>query len=142
MPTAFLLLIISQALHSIEEYFNHLWVVLTPARSVSGFFSDDLQSGFAIANTLIVLAGVLCYLGPIRNDWRGAAGIAWFWAVIEFSNGVGHSLFALEARSYFPGVYTAPLLLVFSGLLACRLLHSSDQGDRPGNTNSNSGGSQ
>lgn len=38
-------------------------------------------------------------------------------------NGTGHMLFALVTQSYFPGVYTAPLLLVVSGLLATRMMH-------------------
>jgi len=40
-------------------------------------------------------------------------------------NGIGHLLFALEAGGYFPGVYTAPLLLAFSGLLATRIMRRS-----------------
>jgi len=127
LPTAFLFLIIAQAAHSFEEYFGHLWAVLTPARAVSGFFSDNLQTGFAIANTLIVLLGLLCYLGPIRRSWKGAAAIAWFWAILELSNGVGHIFFAIEARGYFPGVYTAPLLIAFASLLAYQLVHSKSK---------------
>lgn len=134
LPAAFFLLISAQAAHSLEEYVGHLWAVLAPARAVSGFFSDDLQTGFAIANTLIVLLGVLCFLGPIRNNWKGAAAIAWFWVVLEFSNGVGHSIFALEAQGYFPGIYTAPLLIVFACLLAYCLLRSNGQRVTPGCT--------
>ena len=124
LQTAFLILICAQAAHSIEEYLGKLWEVLTPARMVSALFSDDFQQGFAIANFLIVLLGVLCYLGPIRHSWKGARIVAWFWAVLEFSNGSGHILFAIEAGAYFPGVYTAPFLLAFSGLLGYQLVHS------------------
>lgn len=128
LPGAFLLLILTQAAHSLEEYFGALWDALTPARAVSGLFSQDLPTGFAIANTLIVLLGVLCYLGPVRRCWQSATAVAWFWAILELSNGIGHSLFALDAGGYFPGVYTAPLLIVFSLLVIHRLLQRRGEG--------------
>ena len=50
----FLLLIVAQALHSIEEYAFALWEVLAPARFVSGLVSENLSVGFAVANAMIV----------------------------------------------------------------------------------------
>jgi len=118
----FLLLICSQALHSIEEYAFALWEVLAPARIVSGLVSDDLSVGFAVVNTGIVAFGAWSYLWPVRQNRPYAVPVAWFWVILEAANGIGHLLFALAAQAYFPGVYTAPLLLMFSGLLATRLM--------------------
>jgi hypothetical protein len=126
---SFLFLIAAQAAHSLEEYFGALWEVLAPARAVSGVFSQDLPTGFAIANTLIVLLGILCYLGPIRRSWRGATAIAWFWVLLEFGNSVGHTVFAVTEGAYFPGLYTVPFLLAFSLLVAARLLKAKDGPD-------------
>lgn len=118
----FLLLICSQALHSIEEYYFSLWEVLAPARYVSGLVSPDLSVGFAVVNAVIVAFGVWTYAWPVRRNRSYALPLVWFWTLLEAANGVGHMMFALASRSYFPGVYTAPLLLVFSGLLAMHLL--------------------
>lgn len=119
----FLLLICLQALHSIEEFTFELWEVLPPARIVSGLVSDNLAVGFAVVNAAIVGLGAWSYFRPIRRNLGYAVPVAWFWVMLEGVNGIGHILFALVAQSYFPGVYTAPLLLVVSGLLATRMVH-------------------
>lgn len=118
----FLLLICSQALHSIEEYAFALWEVLAPARFLSGLVSDDLAVGFAVVNTAIVALGAWSYLWPVRRNLGYAVPVAWFWIILEGANAMGHILFALAAQGYFPGVYTAPLLLMFSALLATRMM--------------------
>ena len=118
----FLLLICSQALHSIEEYAFALWDVLAPARFLSELVSDDQAVGFAVVNAVIVVLGAWSYFWPVRRNLGYAVPIAWFWTILEGANGIGHILFALATQAYFPGVYTAPLLLMFSGLLATRLM--------------------
>jgi hypothetical protein len=118
----FLLLICSQALHSIEEYHFSLWEVLAPARFLSGLVSADLSVGFAVVDVTIVALGLWTYAWPVRRNSRYAVHLAWCWTILEAANGVGHLMFALASRSYFPGAYTAPLLLVFSGLLAMQLM--------------------
>jgi hypothetical protein len=129
---AFLGLIIAQAAHSVEEYCFRLFDVLAPARLVSRFFSPNLALGFAIANTALVLLGLVCYLGWVQRALPGARSIAWFWAVMELANGIGHIALALEQRGYFPGLATAPFLLTISAYLISRL------GARPVNPSSES----
>jgi hypothetical protein len=117
VPVAFAAVIVAQAAHSVEEYGFRLYDRLLPARLISGLFSRDLSRGFAIANTLLVVAGVVCYF-VVR---RGARGPAWFWAVLEILNGCGHLLFAIAAGGYFPGAATAPLLIA-TGVFLVRAL--------------------
>ena len=121
----FLALILAQAAHSIEEYTFHLYDVLAPARivarAVSSILSGDLAAGFAVANVFFVVAGLWCYFAWVRSDHRWARGVAWFWVIVETSNGLGHLLFAARAGGYFPGVATAPVLLVLAGWLGVRL---------------------
>jgi hypothetical protein len=119
----FLILICLQALHSIEEYTFELWEVFPPARLVSGLVSENLAVGFAVVNAAIVAAGFWSYLWPIRRNLSYAVAVACFWALLEAANGIGHMMLALATQWYFPGVYTAPLLLVVSGLLATRMMH-------------------
>lgn len=120
-PAVFLLLVLSQALHSIEEYVTRLWEVLVPARVVSGLLAYDPAPGFAIVNLSIVAFGLWCYLGPVRNGWKSARGFMWFWALLELANSIGHTIFAVGAGGYFPGLMTVPMLFVFSVILLLRL---------------------
>ena len=125
--TVFLLLIVSQALHSLEEYFYSLWEVFAPARVVSGLFSDDLTVGFSIINVSIVVFGFWCYFSPVRHSWASARVFAWFWVFLELGNSIGHTYLAITQEGYFPGLYTAPLLFMFSCYLAFRLVKGNHE---------------
>ena len=114
----FLILILFQALHSIEEYYFSLWEVFTPARYVSNLVSSNLPIGFAVVNSAIVAFGFWSYLIPVSRSSTVVPTIVWFWVLLEFGNGVGHIWLAASAQSYFPGVITAPFLLLLSVLLA------------------------
>lgn len=118
---AFLALIMAQAAHSIEEYAFRLFDVLAPARFISNLVSSDLARGFAIANLALVLFGVWCYVARVRPGRPSARSLAWFWALLELGNGIGHSAFALARGGYFPGIATAPLLLGLSVYLIAKL---------------------
>ena len=115
---AFLLLIGLQVLHAAEEHYFHLWDKLAPARFISGLFSSNLAHGFIIANVLVVSLGLWCYLFPLRRGSTYAGLIVWLWVLLEFANGVTHFVLAIRSWSYFPGLITAPLLLLTSSYLA------------------------
>lgn len=119
---AFLALILAQTAHSIEEYVTRLYDVFPPARFVSSLFSEDLRTGFVIANALLIAFGVLCWLIPVRRGWPTGHAVAWFWAILELANGTIHSGLALLRGGYFPGVFTAPLLLASGAWLWKRLV--------------------
>ena len=119
---AFGLLILVQAAHSLEEYVFRLFDVFGPARFVSGLFSGNPATGFAIANTGIVLFGLWCYLARVRAPHPSARAFAWFWTCVEFGNGVGHVILSILRGGYFPGVGTAPLLIAGSAYLGSKLM--------------------
>jgi hypothetical protein len=119
---AFLLLILAQAAHSIEEYAFRLYDVFAPARFISSLVSSNLARGFAIANSALVIFGLWCYVARVRRGHRSAKVWVWLWIVIEFCNGLVHPLVALIRSTYFPGVVTAPVLLVLSAYLGMRML--------------------
>ena len=110
----FLALVLTQALHSIEEYIGKLWEVFPPARYLTGLISRNHETGFIIINVSIFLFGLWCWLMPIRKNLTYATGLIWVWIIIELINGIGHPAWALYRQSYEPGVATAPLLLVLS----------------------------
>ncbi len=101
---AFLGLIVAQAAHSIEEFVFRLFDVFLPARLVSGLFSRDLATGFAIANVALVLFGAWCYFARVRPGHASGRAFAWFWTLLELGNGIGHVTMAVSRRGYFPGV--------------------------------------
>lgn len=121
MPHAFLLLVIAQAAHSIEEYAARLYDVFAPARFVSSLISDDPATGFAGANVAILAFGLWCWSVPIRRRWPSARALAWGWAAVELGNGMVHAIMAVARGGYFPGVITAPLLIVAALVVARRL---------------------
>ena len=122
LANLFLLLILAQAAHSIEEYVFRLYDVFAPARFVSGLVGVDRAAGFVVANSLLVLFGLWCWAMRVRPQRKGARGLAWFWAVLELANGLAHLGLAIASGGYFPGLATAPLLLVVAASLARRLV--------------------
>lgn len=122
----FLGLILSQALHSIEEYFFRLYDVFAPARFISRIVSSSLALGFAIVNIVLVLFGLWCYMARVRGSHASARNWAWFWTVLEAANGLGHLILAANRGGYFPGAATAPLLLGFSVSLGATLLQADE----------------
>jgi hypothetical protein len=118
----FLLLILAQAAHSVEESVARLYDVFAPARLVSGLISRNLALGFYTFNAALVTFGLLCWAFPVRREWGWAAGMMWFWIVLELGNGLGHAALAFWRHGYFPGVATAPLLLLFGAWTAALLV--------------------
>ena len=121
---AFLLLVLAQGAHSVEEYVTRLFEVFAPARFVSSLVSSDLAVGFLVVNVTIVALGLWCWAFPVRLQWPAAQGVAWGWALVELANGSGHVLLALSRGGYFPGAITAPLLLATGAWLV--VLHAHE----------------
>lgn len=118
---AFLLLILAQGIHSVEEYISRLWEHLAPARYVASQFGVSPPTGFIISNSLLFLLGIVCWLAFVRPARPSAGIVAWCWGIGEIANGFGHIALALGAGGYFPGLYTAPLLLAAGAWLVSRL---------------------
>lgn len=114
---AFLALVLTQAVHSVEEYVFRLNDVFALSRYVSGLLSNDLGTGFIIFSVALILFGLWCYLGPVRNRHRSARIWVWVWIIMQMVNGIGHLVISMMQGAYFPGAATAPLLLVISGYL-------------------------
>ena len=123
----FLVLVLSQAVHSVEEYVFRLYEALAPARWISGLLGFNPAIGFAIVNTLLVSFGVWCYVARVQMPRSAGRWWAWFWAVMEAANGVIHLLLAADQRGYFPGAATAPLLLGFSAALGVELSRTREE---------------
>jgi len=73
---AFLLLILAQAAHSIEQRAAGLYEVFAPARFLSELVSGDLGVGFAVVNAALVTFGLWCWWFPVRSGWRSWRSLA------------------------------------------------------------------
>ncbi|HEV8440909.1 MAG TPA: HXXEE domain-containing protein [Methylomirabilota bacterium] len=128
----FLALILTQGVHSIEEYLFGLYEVLLPARVISGYISSNLAVGFAIANTALIAFAFWCYFARVRRAAPSARSWAWFWTILEAANGTAHLLYAMARGGYFPGAATAPFLLGLAWWLGTTLAktHEGERGPR------------
>ncbi len=126
----FLLLVIIQGLHSIEEYTGQLWEVFPSARFLSGLISSNLERGFIIINVSLFLFGILCWFYCFRKNSHVSPALIWFWIIIELINGIGHPLWALAEKSYTPGLATAPILFFLAIYLASLYHKLPDQPKR------------
>ena len=123
----FLLLVLTQGLHSIEEYFGKLWEVFAPAKFLSSLISKNLETGFLIINIILFIFGLWCWLFPVRKNYLIASGLIWFWIIIEMVNGIGHPIWAIYERAYVPGVITAPILLILAIYLSKQIFKHNSQ---------------
>jgi len=117
----FLLLALTQGIHSIEETIGKLWDVFPPATYLSGLVSTDLKTGFIIINVSLFIVLMLTWLSTFNKDWS-VGGLLWLWVVLETINGTGHIVWGMIEGSYVPGLATAPILLFLALLLAKLLL--------------------
>ena len=117
----FLVLILAQTAHSLEETWFGFYHFLPPFQALAVAPGLDLLA-FAVVNVAIVSFGFWCYLARVRPAAPTARALVWGWTIVELANGVGHPLWALLAGSYIPGTITAPLLLITSAFLATRLM--------------------
>ena len=124
----FLILILVQGLHSVEEYIGRLWEIFPPAKFLTSLISENLEIGFLIINIGFFIFGIWCWFFPVLRNYNYARGLIWFWIVIEIINGIGHSFWALYERAYVPGVATAPILLILSIYLLRHLLFINSRG--------------
>ncbi|MCD4820427.1 MAG: HXXEE domain-containing protein [Candidatus Cloacimonetes bacterium] len=118
----FLILVIVQGLHSVEEYIGKFWEIFPPARFIDSLISENLETGFIIINIGFFIFGIWCWFFPVLRNYNYARRIIWFWIVIEMINGIGHSFWALYEREYVPGIVTALILLILSIYLMRQLL--------------------
>jgi hypothetical protein len=124
----FLLLVIGQAAHSVEEYVTRLFEVFAPAELVSRLVSEDPAVGFAVANAAFVIVGVLCAVGPVRAGGRAGCLVTVAWLAIELANGIGHLSIAAWGGGYFPGSLTAVILVVTAACLSLSLFADRRRG--------------
>ena len=134
LTSAYWLLGLSQAAHSIEEMrmrlYDFFWVATGRLHEIFPAVTQLRMRAetFALLNMtfITVLLGTVPAVRARRPPALVLAGLA---GVIEVLNGLGHIAGAIWFRGYVPGVATAPFLFV-SGFLVLRELGRS-RGESP-----------
>jgi len=108
----FLLLVIAQAIHAVEEYLGNLWEVYAPAKFVCNLISPNPKTGFLIINTLFTSFSFLYWWSLVQRKPMSSSGLIWLWIVLEILNVIGHISWTLYAKTYTPGGVTAIILLI------------------------------
>lgn len=114
---------------------RHLYPGLVMARLIHGFEDYvaryyDTFPVFSLAPEFFVVLHVALFLllaaliPSVAHGRRWALKVAKFWAIIEIFSGVGHLMIALIEWEYYPGMWTAPLLVVFGAALGRSLRDS------------------
>lgn len=130
------------ALHVLDEattgFLNVYNPTVTAMRARYAWFPMP-NFGFREWLVGLIVGVVLCFaLTPIAaSGARWLRPLAWFYALIMFFNGIGHTLFTILGRTVpsvtfsrpAPGFYSSPFLLIGSVWLMMRLWKtaSSDQ---------------
>ena len=108
------IVVIIQGLHSTEEYIGQIWTTFPPAQWLCSLISDNLESGFLVINISLFVVGLLCVLSFDIISLNSKKTVIYAWIVLEMINGIGHIAWSLSSLAYQPGLFTAPLLLIFS----------------------------
>lgn len=116
--TLFLILVIIQAFHSVEEFFGKLWLYLKPAEVLSILLSDNVELGFILINLAFFIFGLWVSLFALSKNYPFAKYLVWFWIILEILNGIAHPIIAISRWEYIPGLITAPALFLLAITLA------------------------
>ncbi len=118
---AFLVLVLLQAVHSVEEYAFKFYEVFPPAQWLNQAFPGIARPGFVAFNIFLMLFGLWCFFRRVVPSSLTARLWAWVWVTIELYNGIAHPAWAVAIRGYNPGLATSPLLFAVALYLALRL---------------------
>jgi hypothetical protein len=101
-------LILARLVHTFEDY-------------VGGYQGLSPLSGVAPEFFVLFHLSVLFLLAAatpsVAAGRRWALALAKLWAIVEILNGAGHIMVAVLQWGYYPGLWTAPLLVLFGAAL-------------------------
>ncbi len=101
-------LVFAQFLHAFEDYV---------ADYHERFPLFSLAPEFFVSLHVALFLLLAAMIPSVAHGRRWALKLAKFWAVVQVVSGVGHLMIALIEWQYYPGMWTAPLLVVFGAAL-------------------------
>lgn len=121
ISSAFLSLIILQAIHSIEEFIFGFYERFPPMRLIYQDAPHLAKPAFAISNVLLFLIGLTCFYYWVRPAGERARTVVWVWIILESVNVIAHFVWAILIGGYNPGLATVilfvPVLIYLTRLM-------------------------
>jgi hypothetical protein len=105
-------LVLAHTLHAFEDYV---------AEFHTSFPLYSLDPEFFVLLHLGLLALLMSLIPSVAHGRPWAVHVAKAWAVVEIVNGTAHMMIGLLEWTYYPGLWTAPLLLIFGAALGSSL---------------------
>src|SRR2546423_15685569 len=115
IQSAFLLLVIVQAIHSVEEFIFRFYERFPPMTFIYQNAPQLARPAFAISNALLILIGLICFYYWVQPARKGATAVVRIWIIIESLNVVAHIVWAaliggdnpglVAGVFFFPGVF-------------------------------------
>jgi hypothetical protein len=126
------------ALHILDEATTGFLAVYNPTVTIlrsrwSWFPMPTFEFREWLAVLIVACALLLCLTPVAARGMRGLRPLAWFYAVVMFLNGPGHTLFTILGHTMAavtfprpaPGFYSSPFLFAASLWLMVRLRHTA-----------------
>lgn len=101
-------LVFARLVHAFEEY---------AADFLGRYPLFSLATEFFVLLHLALLLLLAALIPSVAHGRRWALRLAKLWAIVEILNGANHMMIALIEWDYYPGLWTAPLLLIFGAAL-------------------------
>ena len=105
-------LIFARFIHSFEDYVTG-YKELSPLSSV--------PTEFFVLFHIAILILLLAATPSVSAGRRWALRLAKAWAILEILNGTSHIMISVIEWGYYPGFWTAPLLVLFGAALGLSL---------------------
>jgi hypothetical protein len=101
-------LVFAQFLHAFEDYVAHFH---------ERFPLFSLAPEFFVSLNLAMFLLLAAMIPSVAHGRLWALKLAKFWAIVQILTGAGHLMIGLIDWGYYPGLWTAPLLLIFGAAL-------------------------
>ena len=112
----FLVAVLVQGIHLSEEFLSGFYRAFPPV-----FGAEPWSARRWMAFNIIWIIVFISAAFGIERGWRPAYVLSLFLAIgAGIGNGLGHIALAVRARGYFPGLYTAPIVLAAGVALLLR----------------------
>ena len=111
IKTAFLVMVLLQGIHSVEEYIFKLYEVFPPMQFIYQDAPESARLAFITFNLLLFLFGLACFFYDVRPAGNGAKTVIWIWIAIQLATLAAHVIWAILIGGYNPGLATAPLFV-------------------------------
>lgn len=116
-----------QCIHLVEEFVTGFYMSWPRFLGLMAWSPEFFVAFNVIWIAIWILSAVVLWRAPHGSRVaRWALVPIWFFALGMTLNGVAHPLLALQARGYFPGLVTSPMVGVFGIILWSRLLKFTD----------------